>query len=115
MQPIYKGYDKDKSDPASYRGLCLNDTLAKLFEGRLTTHIELNNIFTSKQLGTKPCTQTQDAIYSLLSTIQYNNYALQKPSYVACVDYSTTYLPLSAPRQTVIELVSLIDVAFITL
>ena len=36
MQPI-----KDKTDPASYRGIYLNDTVAKLFEGlllvRLTT------------------------------------------------------------------------------
>ena len=35
MQPIYKGHDKDTSDPASYRGIYLNDTLAKLFEGLL--------------------------------------------------------------------------------
>jgi len=60
MQPIYKGHDKDKTDPASYRGKNLNDTLTKLFEGlllaRVTTHTESNNTLTSKQLGTKPCT-----------------------------------------------------------
>jgi len=32
MQPIYKGHDKDTSDPVSYRGIYLNDTLAKLFD-----------------------------------------------------------------------------------
>ena len=95
MQPIYKGHDKDKTDPASYRGIYLKDTLTKLFEGlllnRLTTHTELENTLTSNQLGTKPCTQTHDAIYSLISTIQYNKYTLQKPTYVAFVDYSTAY------------------------
>jgi len=62
MQPIYKGHDKDKTDPASYSGKYLNDTLAKLFEGlllaRLTTHTELGNTLTSNQLGTKPCTDS---------------------------------------------------------
>jgi len=28
MQPIYKGHDKDKTDPASYRVIYLNDNLA---------------------------------------------------------------------------------------
>jgi len=27
MQPIYKGHDKDKTDPASYRGISFNQTL----------------------------------------------------------------------------------------
>jgi len=35
MQHIYKGHDKDKADPASYRGIYLKDTLAKLFGGHL--------------------------------------------------------------------------------
>ena len=68
---------------------------AKLFEGlllaRLTTHTEFDNTLTSNQLGTKPCTQTHDAIYSLISTIQYNKYTFQKPTYVTFVDYSTAY------------------------
>jgi len=29
-QPIYEGHNKDKSDPASYRGIYFNDTLAKV-------------------------------------------------------------------------------------
>jgi len=97
MQPIYMGHDKDKTDPASCRGKYHkdSDTSAKLFEGlllaRLTTHTELDNTLTSNQLGTKPYTQTHDAIYSLISTIQYNKYTLQKPTYVAFVDYSTAY------------------------
>jgi len=64
----------------------LNDTLAKLFEGllldRVATHTESNNTLTSNQLGTKSYTQTHDAIYSLISTIQYNKHLLQKPTYV---------------------------------
>jgi hypothetical protein len=95
LQPIYKGHNKDKTDPASYRGIYLNDTLAKLFEGllisRLTTHTELLNTLTHNQLGTKPDTQTHDAIYSLFALIQHNKYTLDKPTYVAFIDYSTAY------------------------
>ena len=73
LQPIYKGHNKDKTDPASYRGIYLNDTLAKLFEGllisRLTTHTELFNTLTNIQLGTKPDKQTHDAIYILCSPL----------------------------------------------
>ena len=86
MQPIYKGHDKDKTDPASYRGKYHNDTLVKLFEGlllaRVTTHTESNNTLTSNQLGTKPCTQTHDADYSLISTIQYNKYTRHSETYI---------------------------------
>jgi len=108
MQPIYKGHDKDKTDPASYRGKYLNDILTKLFEGlllnRLTTHTELENTLTSNQLGTKPCTRTHDAIYSLISNIQYNKYTLQKPIYVAFVDYSTAYPSVHRDRLSSILL-----------
>ena len=86
LQCIYKGHNKGKTDPASYRGIYLNDTLAKLFEGlliaRLTTHTvtELFNTLTSNQLGTKPETQTHDAIYSLFAIIQHNKYTLEQPT-----------------------------------
>ena len=74
LQPIYKGHTKDQTDPASYRGMCLNDTLAKLFEGllitRLTTHTELLNTLTDSQLGTNPDTQTHDTIYCSFIIIQ---------------------------------------------
>jgi len=94
-QPIYKGHNKDKTDPASYRGIYLNDTLAKLFEGllisRLTTHTVLLNTLTHNQLGTKPDTQKPDAIYSLFTIIQHNKYTLENPTYVAFIDYSTVY------------------------
>jgi len=95
LQPIYKGHNKDKTDPASYRGIYLNDTLAKLFEGllisRLTTHTELLNTLTLNQLRTKPDTQTHDSIYSLFAIIQHNKYTLETPTYVAFIDYSTAY------------------------
>ena len=108
MQPIYKGHDKDKTDPASYRGIHRNDTLAKLFEGLLlallTTQTELDNTLTSNQLGTKSSIQTHDAICSLLSTIQYNKYALQKPIYVAFLDYSTAFPSVRRDRMSSILL-----------
>jgi len=95
LQPIYKGHNKDKTDPASYRGIYLNDTLAKLFEGllisRLTTHTELLNTLTHNQLGTKPDMQTHDPIYSLFAIIQHTKYTLENPTYVAFIDYSTAY------------------------
>ena len=108
MQPIYKGHDKEKTDPASYRGKDLKETLAKLFEGLLlvrpSIHTESNYTLTSNQLGNKPCTQTHDAIYSLIFTIQYNKYTLQKPTYVAFVDYSTAYPPVHRDRLSSILL-----------
>jgi len=98
LQPIYKGHNKDKTDLASYRGIYLNDTLAKLFEGllisRLTTHTELLNTLTHNQLGTKPETQTNDAIYSLFAIIQHNGYIPWKtpPTWP-----SSTTTPLTPP------------------
>ena len=93
-----QGTQQRQTDPASYRSIYLNDTLAKLFEGllisRLTTHTELLNTLTHNQLGTKPDTQTHDAIYSLFAIIQHNIYTLGKPTYVAFIDYSTAYPPL---------------------
>jgi len=77
-KPIYKGHNKDKTDPVSYRGIYLNDTLVKLCEGllivRLRTHTELLNTLTDNQLGTKADTQTHDAMYSLFAIIQHNKY-----------------------------------------
>jgi len=95
LQPIYKGHRKEKTDPASYRGIYLHDTFAKLFEGllitRLTTHTELLNTLTDSQLGTKPDTQTHDAIFPLSAIIQHSKYTPEKPTCVAIVDYSTAY------------------------
>jgi len=95
LQPIYKGHNKDQTDPASYKGTYLNDTLAKLFEGllitRLTTHTELLNTLKDSQLGTKPNTQNHDAICSLFAIIRHNKYTLDKPIYVVFAHYSTAY------------------------
>jgi len=47
IQPIYKGGNKLKTDPASYRGIYLSSALAKLFEGlllhRLTQYTEAHD------------------------------------------------------------------------
>ena len=76
VQPIYKGGNKSKADPASYRGIYLCSALAKLFEGilisRLTKFTETQNTLTENQLGTRPGRQIHDAIYCLFSIIQYN-------------------------------------------
>jgi len=50
MQSIYKGGDKSKADPASYRGIYLSSALAKLFEkiliSRLTKFTETHSTLT---------------------------------------------------------------------
>jgi len=74
MQPIYKGHDKDKTDPASYRGIYLNDTLAKLFEGLLLARLTTDNTLTSNQLGTIPCTRLMTLF--TLSSPRYNTTSL---------------------------------------
>jgi hypothetical protein len=83
--------------PSILQSIYLNDTLGKLFEdlliARLTTYTELFNTLTHYQLGTKPNTQTRDAIYSLFAIIQHNKYTLQNPTHVAFVDYSTPTPP----------------------
>ena len=68
--------------------------LAKFFEGilisRLTKFTEAQNTLTENQLGTRPLRQIHDAIYCLLSIIQYNK-SKGLPTYVAFCDYSTAF------------------------
>ena len=95
LQPIYKAGNKEKEDPASYRGIYLSNSLAKFFEGiilhRLTQYTEAYDTLTMNQLGTRPNRQTHDAIYSLLTIIQHNNTQRDLPTFVAFLDYSTAY------------------------
>ena len=69
--------------------------LAKLFEGflvtRLTAYTETHNTLTDNQFGSRPGRQTHDAIYSLISIIQYNRLCQKKPTHVAFIDYTTAY------------------------
>ena len=73
MQPIHKGGNNSKADPASYSSMYLSSALVKLFEGilisRLTKFTETLNTLTKPQLGTRPGRQIHDAIYCLLSII----------------------------------------------
>jgi len=91
IQPIYKSSNKSKADPASYSGIYLSSTLAKLFERQLTKFTETHSTFTSNQLGIRPSRQIHDAIYCLLSIIQYNISQKGCATYVACCDFSTTF------------------------
>jgi hypothetical protein len=56
-----------------------------------TSFTETHNTLTDNQFGSRPGRQIHDAIYSLLSVIQYNKFILQKPTYVAFIDYTTAY------------------------
>jgi len=58
---------------------------------RLTTDTELLNTLTDSQLGTKPDTQTHDAINFLFAIIKHKKYTLENPTYVGFVDYSNAY------------------------
>ena len=73
----------------------MSSALAKLFEGillhRLMQYTETHNTLTENQLGTRPGRQVHDAIYILLSVIQYNLLKKGKPTYVAFLDYSTAF------------------------
>jgi hypothetical protein len=58
MQPIYKGGNKLKTDPASYRGIYLSSVLAKLFEGllhRLTQYTEAHDTLTPMMMMSFIC------------------------------------------------------------
>jgi len=95
MQPIYKGGDKPRADPSSYRGIYLSSALAKLFEGilisRLTKLTETHNTLTENQLGTRPGRQIHDAMYCLLSLIQYSISQRGLATYAAFCDFSTAF------------------------
>jgi hypothetical protein len=76
VQPLYKGGGKQKADPVSYRGICLSPHVIKLFEGllghSLTQHTTTHDTLTPYQFGSKPGTQTHDAMYTLLAVIHNN-------------------------------------------
>jgi len=95
MQPIYKGGDKSKADPASYCGIYLSSALAELFEGilisRLTKFTETHSTLTENQLGTRSGRQIHDAIYCLLSIIQYNISQKGLATYVAFFNFSFAF------------------------
>jgi len=92
---ILSPWDKPRADPASYCGIYLSSALAKLFEGipiyRLTKFTETHNTLTKNQLGTQPGRQIHDAIYCLLSLIQYNISQRGLATYLAFCDFSTTF------------------------
>ena len=95
IHPIYKGGNKSRTDPASYRCMYLSSALVKLFEGilisRLTKFTETHNTLTENQLWTRPGQQIHDAIYCLLSMIQYKITQKGLPTYVAFCDFSTAF------------------------
>jgi len=95
MQPIYKGGEKPKQDPASYREIYLSSALAKLFEGiiikRLTQYTEQHSTLTDNQLGTRSNRQIHDAIYSIIAIIQHIFFANGQPTSVAFLDFVTVF------------------------
>jgi len=95
VQSIYKCGDKSKADPALYRGIYWRSALAKLFEGilisRVTKFTETHSTLTKNQLGTRSGRQIHDAIYCLLSIIQYNISQKGPATYVAFCDCSSVF------------------------
>jgi len=66
-----------------------------MFEGilisRLTKFTQTHSTLTENQLGTHPGQQIHDAIYGLLSIIQYNISQKGLATYVALCDFSTAF------------------------
>jgi len=87
--------NKSKAGPASYRGIYLGSALAKLFEGilisRLTKFTETHSTLTENQVGTRSGRQIHNAIYCMLSIIQYNISQDGLATYVAFCDVSTAF------------------------
>ena len=73
----------------------LSSALAKLFWGNSDFSIdqftEAHSTFTENQLGTRPGRQIHDAIYCLLSIIQYNKTQKGLATYVAFCGFSTAF------------------------
>jgi len=94
MQPIYKGGEKDRHCPSSYRGIYLLNTLTKLFDGliesRLSQFTEKHDTLTSTQQGSHTSRQIHDAIYAHIATIQQDKQN-GIPSYCCFVDLATAY------------------------
>ena len=101
---VYMSYKKNLCVYMSYKKKICVSMSFNIKRHIYTSVISWCNTLTSNQLGTKPCTQTHDAIYSLISTIQYSKYTLQKPTYVAFVDYSTAYPSVHRDRLSSILL-----------
>ena len=116
IHPIYKGGGKDKTDPASYRGIYLTNNTLKFFEGiletRLTRFTEEHDTLTYVQQGSRPNRQVHDAIYALLSSIHHNHLhkkrdaSAKSPSpgttYCAFIDFSTAYPSVHRDRLALI-------------
>jgi len=101
MQPIYKGGEKPRHSPVSYRDIYLLNTLTKLFEclieARLSKFTELNDTLTPSQQGLQITRQTHDAIYALIATIQERSqYGFA--SYYCFIDFATAYTSVHRER-----------------
>jgi len=95
MQPLYKGGNKLKTDPTSYRGIYFSSALAKLLEGillhRLTQYTEVHDTLIANQLGIRLARQIHDAI-------QHNWAKAESRTYVAFLDSSIAYQSVHSGR-----------------
>ena len=91
MQLIYKGGKNPKPDPASYRGIYLSSTLAKLFEGIIIKRLTQYTEHTDNELGRRSNRQIHDAIYSIIAIIQHNFFAKGQPTCTAFLDFATAF------------------------
>lgn len=76
MQPIYKGGSKPLQDPECYRGICPTCATTKRFKGILNNKLDVftqsHNTLSPYQYCLKKGSQTHNAIYTLISTMQNN-------------------------------------------
>lgn len=101
VKPVYKGKQKDRKHPASYRGITLSSAVAKNFESildnRLATFTYDNDTCTNAQYGGKQDHGTMDALYPLISHIQTRKKE-GKVVYCDMIDFETAYPSVSRPQ-----------------
>ena len=87
ITPIYKS--GGRSDPASYRGICVSSCLGKLFcsilNQRLLEHIKSHNILHNSQIGFLPKNRTADHVLTLRTLVdKYVHYHNEKNLCLPC-------------------------------
>ena len=94
ISPIFKS--GNKSDPSSYRGICVTSCLGKLFSAvlnnRLLTHLQDHNLIHPSQIGFLKGFRTSDHIFSLRTLIdKYVTNANKGKLFCCFVDFQKAF------------------------
>ena len=94
LSPIYKGGNKQKSDPLSYRPVALISNPCKIFSAimneRLITYLEERPVITEEQSGFRKKRSCYDHVFVLSSVLR--SQILKKKSTFCCfVDFAKAF------------------------